>query len=300
MILGDAVRTFLEHLELERNYSSHTVHSYRTDLMAFTDFVRREWDGALSEIDKALLRNYLASLLHEGFSRKSIARKVSSLRSLFKYMKRKNIISSNPALMLVTTKPEKRLPSFLDETSVSELMKQPDRSTPEGIRDAAILEMFYGTGIRLAELVGLNLADVDPANGVIRVTGKGRKQRIVPIGGEAIKSLNHYLLVRETIAGSRSGRIPRGALFLLDNGKRIYPQMVGLIVKRYIGKVSEIEKKSPHVLRHSFATHLLNRGADLRAVKDLLGHESLSTTQVYTHVTTERLKKVYHQTHPKA
>lgn len=293
-------RTFLEYLETERNYSSHTILSYETDLIAFCEFLRTEGVENPAVVDRDLLRHFLARLFDEGFSKKSIARKVASLRSFFKFLKRRGVIVSNPSISLATPRVEKKLPSFLDEKAVRELMKQPDRATPDGLRDAAILEVFYSTGIRLSELVGLNVGDIDGEKGLIKVTGKGRKQRIVPIGREAMNALRDYWGRREQATGGVHQRNDLQPAFLTGGGTRVYPQMVGSIVKRYISRVSELHKRSPHVLRHSFATHLLNRGADLKAVKELLGHESLSTTQVYTHVTTERLKIVYSKTHPKA
>lgn len=293
-------RSFLEYLEAERNYSSHTILSYETDLIAFCEFLRIEGVENPNDIDRDLLRQFLARLFDEGFSKKSVARKVASLRSFFKFLKRRAAILSNPAIALVTPRVEKRLPSFLDEEAVKELMKQPDRTTPDGLRDAAILEVFYSTGIRLSELVGLNVGDIDGEKGLIKVTGKGRKQRIIPIGREAMSALRDYWGRRQEAREGMNRRNDLRPAFLSDAGERVYPQMVGNIVKRYISKVSELHKRSPHVLRHSFATHLLNRGADLKAVKELLGHESLSTTQVYTHVTTERLRSVYSKSHPKA
>jgi integrase/recombinase XerC len=294
------VRTFLEYLEIEKNYSSHTIESYQNDLKAFVEFIGTENIREPKEVDKGILRGFLAHLIDEGYSKKSMARKIACLRSFFKFLKRKNFIESNPVLNIRTPKLDKRLPGFLDESAMQRLLDLPDRTTVEGLRAAAILEVFYSTGIRLSELMNLNIEDIDRHGRLIKVTGKGRKQRIIPIGEKAIRSVDEYLQPREHRPVRPGASEDAQAVFLTDGGKRMYPQIIGNIVKRYIGKVSELEKKSPHVLRHTFATHLLNRGADLKAVKELLGHESLSTTQIYTHVTTERLKKVYHQSHPKA
>jgi integrase/recombinase XerC len=298
--LHKLVRSFLEVLDAEKNYSANTIESYRNDLTAFGEFIAHTGDLQPGSISKDDLRSFLAHLFNEGYSKKSVARKIASLRSFFKYLKRKHIIQQNPAANLATPKLDKRLPGFLDEPSMQHLLELPDRSNEDGLRDAAILEVFYSTGIRLSELVNLNISDIDRQNSLIKVTGKGRKQRIVPIGSTALQALDAYLRVRGSNGVLPQNRAVTHAVFLSGKRKRIYPQLVGSIVKHYIGEVSELEKKSPHVLRHTFATHMLNRGADLKAVKDLLGHESLSTTQIYTHVTTERLKKVYHQTHPKA
>jgi integrase/recombinase XerC len=222
------------------------------------------------------------------------------MRSFFKYLRRLKIINGNPALVLITPKIGKRLPSFLDEESVHQLIDSPDQTTANGKRDRAILELFYSTGMRLSELIGLTISDLKKEEGLIKIRGKGRKERIVPVGRKAMDAVNEYLqdekelrLKDHVLSGDRP-------LFVMKEGRRMYPQAVGRMVKKYIGMVSEVEKKSPHILRHSFATHMLNHGADMRAVKELLGHESLSTTQVYTHVSSARMKKVYEDAHPKA
>lgn len=294
------VRSFLEYLEIERNYSVHTIENYRIDLDGFGAYLSAEHIREPEQVDKILLRKYLAHLIDEGYAKKSIARKIACLRTFFKFLKRRAVIDSNPVLNIRTPKLEKTLPGFLDEPAMRHLLELPDRSTVEGLRDAAILEVFYSTGIRLSELVSLNVGDIDRTSCLVKVTGKGRKQRVIPIGEKAIRAVDEYVQMRDRrLVPSRRHELTQ-PVFLTDHAKRMYPQIVGNIVKRYIGRVSELEKKSPHVLRHTFATHLLNRGADLKAVKELLGHESLSTTQIYTHVTTDRLKKVYHQSHPKA
>lgn len=294
----DIVRGFLEYLEIERHYSTHTVLSYATDLQQFIEYLNERKISTLSHVDKRFLRSYISNLFDSGYGKRSIARKIASLRSFFRYTKRRGITASNPTLTLISPKPEKRLPTFLDESSTENLFKSIDTTTPDGRREAAILELFYSTGIRLSELINLNLQDIDLAEGTIKVTGKGSKHRILPLGTLAVRALRAYLADRETYG--QKGKEGESAFFLMTTGKRMYPQAVSRLVQRSIARVSEIQKKSPHVLRHTFATHLLNRGADLRAVKELLGHESLSTTQVYTHVSTEQLKKIYRQAHPKA
>ena len=262
-------------------------------------FLSREGINSFDKVHKESLRAFIGSLLDEGFSQRSIARKIASMRSFFKYLRRQKIIDGNPALVLITPKVGKRLPSFLDEESVRRLLLLPDRSTTNGRRDAAILELFYSTGIRLSELINLNVGDLKQEEGLIKVRGKGRKERIVPIGRKASKAIDDYLKEGKGLS-TKAIELDEHPLFMIKAGRRMYPQAVGRMVRKYIGAVSEIEKKSPHVLRHSFATHLLNHGADLRAVKELLGHESLSTTQVYTHVSSARMKKVYEDAHPKA
>jgi integrase/recombinase XerC len=294
------VRSYLEYLEIERNYSAHTILSYETDLLSLVQFLRREGIDSFANVDKESLRAFIGSLLDEGFSQRSIARKIASMRSFFKYLRRQKIINGNPALVLITPKVGKRLPSFLDEESVQRLLSLPDRSTPDGKRDAAILELFYSTGIRLGELIDLNIGDLKREEGLIKVRGKGRKERIVPVGRKALVAINDYLKEMKEPSVETNVKVDERPLFIIKEGRRMYPQAVGRMVRKFIGVISEIEKKSPHVLRHSFATHLLNHGADLRAVKELLGHESLSTTQVYTHVSSARMKKVYEDAHPKA
>jgi integrase/recombinase XerC len=297
--MHNSVRKFLEYLEVERNYSVNTIRSYESDLHQFLSYLDSCNIESFDEVRKPLLRSYLGSMLEADLSKKSVARKIACLRSFFRFAKRHKITATNPTLTLVSPKLDKRLPTYLDESAVRRLFDSIDTKTPGGRRSMAILELFYSTGMRLSELINLDVDDVDIAQGVVKVTGKGSKQRILPIGRTALQALRAYgndrggVLVKENTADER-------ALFLNSKGRRFYPQAIIRLVKELIGEVSEIQKRSPHVLRHSFATHLLNRGADLRAVKELLGHESLSTTQVYTHVSTEQLKKVYRQSHPKA
>lgn len=293
------ITAFLRYLAAERNYSPHTIAAYEDDLRQFDEFLRASPGRTASaqEIDRTAVRRFLASLLARGFARPSIARKLACLRSYFRFLRKTGVITTDPVANIVSPRIDKRLPRYLDEQCVARLMEQPDRDTPEGIRDAAILELLYSTGIRLGELLGLRGGDVDFPNGTIKVTGKGSKQRIVPFGSKARTALRAYDVVRPVFALAHP--VPAN-LFLSVRGKPMNPKGVNLLMNRYIARVSEIEKKSPHVLRHSFATHLLDRGADIRAVQELLGHESLSTTQVYTHVSVDRLRKVYAQAHPKA
>jgi integrase/recombinase XerC len=298
--MHNSVRSFLEYLEVERNYSSNTLRAYEADLHHFVSYLLSNSVRTLDEVKKNLLRSYLSSLLESGLTKKSVARKIASLRSFFRYAKRHKITSANPTLTLISPKLEKRLPSFLDESATQRLFEAIDTTTPQGRRAAAILELFYSTGMRLSELINLNVDDVDFGQGLVKVTGKGSKQRILPVGRRALHALKSYLSDRAKMVMRSHNAADEPALFLNPKGVRFYPEAVIRMVKGYIGKVSEVEKRSPHVIRHTFATHMLNRGADLRAVKELLGHESLSTTQVYTHVSTEQLKRIYRQSHPKA
>ena len=294
------VRGYLEYLETERNYSAHTILSYETDLMSLVQFLRNEKIESFDQVHKESLRAFIGFLLDEGFGRRSVARKIASLRSFFKYLWRHKIVEGNPALVLITPKVGKRLPVFLDELSMRKLLLSSDQTGPNKNRDLAIMELFYSTGIRLSELIDLTLNDLKQEEGLIKVKGKGRKERFVPVGKKALSVINEYLATRRDLLLEAHRTHNERSLFVTGKGRKLYPQAVGRIVRKYIGAVSEIEKKSPHVLRHTFATHLLNRGADIRAVKELLGHESLSTSHVYTHVSSARMKKVYEQSHPKA
>jgi integrase/recombinase XerC len=294
------VRGYLEYLEIERNYSANTILSYETDLMSLIQFLQNEKIKSFDQVHKESLRSFIGFLLDEGLSQRSVARKIASLRSFFKYLRRRKIVEGNPALVLITPKAGKRLPVFLDELSMQKLLLSSDQTGPNKKRDLAIMELFYSTGIRLSELINLTLNDLKQEEGLIKVKGKGRKERIVPVGKKAIAVISDYISTRRDLLSATQKTHKEQFLFVTGKGRKLYPQAVGRIVQKYIGAVSEIEKKSPHVLRHTFATHLLNHGADIRAVKELLGHESLSTTQVYTHVSSAHMKKVYEESHPKA
>jgi len=294
------VQSFLHYARSDRNFSPHTVAAYEDDLRQFCAFLARAFPGAApgpADINHGILRKFFAYLLEEGFSRRSVARKVACLKSFFRYLRKSHVIEINPASAVSSPRLERRLPQYLDEDSVSRLMQQPDRATTGGKRDAAILELLYSTGIRLGEMLRLRVEDIDFSGNTIKVMGKGSKERIVPFGRKAASALREYLAVRGEFLGKSR---PVRNVFLTVRGNIMSPKGVNVLMNHYIALVSEIEKKSPHVLRHTFATHLLNHGADLRAVKELLGHESLSTTQIYTHVSIEKLVKIYAQAHPKA
>jgi integrase/recombinase XerC len=300
---------FLTYLREERNYSLHTIAAYEDDLKDFQAFLEKIVEGgtvSLHAVDRGTIRMYLGDLLDQGFSRPSVARKLACLKSYFKFLHRTGAVPINPASLVSAPKLPRRVPQYLEEETVAKLMDQPDRGTPEGIRDAAILELLYSTGIRLGELLSLRARDCSLGHATLKVTGKGRKQRIVPVGEPACQAMRAYMAVRSEFLRrhgdmrERSVSPDPGVLFLSVRGKAMSPKGVNLLMNRYIARVSEIEKKSPHVLRHSCATHLLNRGADLQAVRELLGHESLSTTQIYTHVSVDRLKRIYARAHPRA
>ncbi len=295
------IQKFLEYLEKERNYSQHTLAAYHVDLMEFMAFLGQDRvSPKFKEIDQHVIRSYLGHLLDRGVQRRTTARKLASLRSFLKYCMREGILKSNPATNVVTPKLPKRLPVYLDERSVETMMNLPAENTFRGVRDRAVLEMLYSTGIRLNELLQLRLRDVRLAENTVKVLGKGSKERILPLGKKAKEAVQRYLPQRESILAEGGAGREEQHVFLSSRAQPLDAKGVYRIVQKYITSVSEMKKHGPHVLRHTFATHLLNRGADVRAVKELLGHESLTTTQVYTHVTVERLKRIYKQAHPRA
>jgi len=287
---------FLHYLKIERNCSDHTITAYQKDIEQLIEFVQ-SIDQSLVQIEnltKFELKDFVSHLYQDEFARKSVSRKIATIRTFFRYARRTGRLESNAAAQLIFPKLEKRLPEFLSEEEIHSLMDLPNLSTEEGVRDKAILELFYSTGIRLSELTGLKLKDYSEWDSTIKVMGKGSKNRIVPIGKPSREALEAYLKIRKSL------NVKEEMFFVGKGGKPLANSIVQKIVKNYVSQVSEVKKKSPHVLRHTFATHMLDKGADLRAVKDFLGHESLSTTQVYTHVSIDRLKKVYQQAHPKA
>jgi integrase/recombinase XerC len=295
------IKGFIQHIQREKNYSENTVISYRKDLSDFDEFLKeRNLQGNfLHQVDRPLLRDFLVFLKRKRLKETTIAHKVFVLRSFFKYLLRKRKIFSNPASLLSSPKRKKPLPTFLTISQMEGLLKLPAKESFWGLRDLTILELFYGTGMRLSELANLDLSSVDFQGEVVRVLGKGGKERIIPVGKQALEALKNYLDSRKSLSESRF-KTNGEAIFLNRSGKRLSARSVGRIVKKYATLISEDKKTSPHTLRHTFATHLLDEGADLLAVKELLGHESLSTTQIYTHVTTDRLKKIYKKAHPRA
>lgn len=289
--------SFLEYLRFEKNYSEKTIVSYGTDLEKFEEYFRGvDEDLDFTKVDADIVRGWMVSLMDDGYTATSVNRKLSSLRSFYRYLLRKKVVASDPVQKVQGPKKKKPLPVFVKEADMNRLLDETDFGEGfEGVRDRMILETFYATGVRLSELIGLKDADVDFSAGQIKVTGKRNKQRLIPFGEELKEDLQAYLSVRdETVSG------PCEALFVRKNGKALYSEMVYLLVKRNLAKVVTLKKKSPHVLRHSFATSMLNNHAELESVKELLGHESLTTTEVYTHTTFEELKKVYEQAHPRA
>jgi integrase/recombinase XerC len=300
---------YLDYLKVTKNYSVHTIISYKTDLSQFTQYVNKSFRKPikdaerktidLSKLDLTFLKSYVAELADplankKLYTKKSISRKISVLKSFYKYLLRRKYIAKNYSSALIFPKTGRKLPSVLSEREIGKLLGEKFISEIS-ILDKAIIELFYSTGIRLSELINLRVDRVNFNNNTIKVLGKGSKERIVPFGKEAGKALRNYLSIREICNLNNSD-----ILFLNSAGKKLYPMKVNRMIKKNLSLVTDLKKKSPHVLRHSFATHLLDNGADIRAVKELLGHESLSTTQIYTHLTPEKLKKVYKQSHPRA
>ncbi len=307
---------FLDHLRLNENASAHTVRAYESDLLQFISFVaahlvRRRSELAASDFSQIHIRAFLGDLHKRGNSRSSAARKLAAIRTFGRYMRREGAIDGDPAALVGTPKREQRLPAHLGESEMSRLLEMPDGSTPLGRRDRAIMELFYASGLRLSELVGLGFEDVNLSSRVVRVLGKGGKERIVPFNRTTESALRAWIKDREDIvadvpeAGTvlrRGAKLRRSAepLFLNYRGGRLSTRSVDRLVRRYVSACSERFGISPHALRHSFATHLLERGADLRVIQELLGHARLSTTQRYTHVNSAQLLDAYRKSHPKA
>jgi integrase/recombinase XerC len=292
--LTEQIRTFTGYLETERNVSSHTLAAYRSDLEQMYTFVQREKGAAVSvlDVDHLLLRRYLAQL-SRSTKKSSIGRKLAAIRSFFRFLLRRGTISKNPAELIATPKKEQRLPFHLDIDQTTSLMEAPDPEQKHSLRDRAILELLYSSGLRVSELTGLNMGEIDLSGGMVRVMGKGGKERIVPVGSRALEAIQSYLEQRDN-SGTRE------PLFLNTRGSRINRRSVARIVDVHVLRIAAFKRISPHTLRHTFATHLLEGGADLRAIQELLGHASLSTTQKYTHVSIDRLMEVYDKAHPKA
>ena len=291
------IDSFLEYLRLERNYSERTIVSYETDLREFEEYFQ-EVDAGLDfkKIDADIVRRWMVHLMDEGRAATSVNRKLSTLRSFYRFLLRRKEVVINPMLKVVGPKKKKPLPFFVREKDMDRLLDESLFGEGfEGCRDRLILEMFYATGMRLSELIGLDDADVDLSARLIKVTGKRNKQRLIPFGDELEEDLLIYIKVRNEA-------LPEGtkAFFVRKNGMRMYPLQVYRLVRKSLSKVVTLKKRSPHVLRHTFATAMLNGKAEMRAVKELLGHESLVTTEVYTHTTFEELKKVYELAHPRA
>lgn len=299
--MEEALAEYLRHLALEKNASAHTVKSYREDLTQALEFFRGRAGGRpleLSLLTTRLLRAYLAWLHEQKYAKTTVARRLSAVRSWCRFLCRRGVLSANPADGLRAPRQEKRLPHFLAEDALARLLTTPPADTPLGVRDRAILETLYSAGLRVSELTGLNVDDVDFDSGLATVRGKGKRERLALLGPQALDALKAWLRQRDAMLGGRARN--QAAVFLNKNGSRLTSRSVGRLLEKYLAQAGLDPHTSPHSIRHSFATHLLDRGADIRSVQELLGHRSLATTQVYTHVTTTRLQESYQKAHPRA
>lgn len=288
---------YINYLEAEKNVSPYTVRNYTADLLDFFQFLKTRGVGSLQEVDRRAVRDYLSHLIEQGLVKASIARRLSAIRSFYRYLLREGTVAASPVANTSSPKLDRRLPSFLTTEEIEQLLEAPDSSTPRGQRDRALLELLYASGLRVSELVSLNLEQVDLDSGEIRIRGKGAKERVVLMGKPAAKALSAYL-VQDTAKVSGEGK--SRPLFVNRYGKRLTERMVQKILEDYAARAGIAKRVHPHMLRHTFATHLLDGGADLRVVQELLGHASLSSTQIYTHVTKSQAKKVYLAAHPMA
>ncbi len=291
------VQEFLQFLQFEKKYSQHTIASYSIDLTQFISYLTTEYDSpSIEEIKTTFIRSWLAELKgKEALTNKSINRKISALKSFFKYLLKQGVIKQAPTFGIISPKISKRLPVFVDEKDIRKVFEQivfPD--THSGNTEKLILTLLYNTGMRLSELINLKETNIDYSYGNIKVLGKGNKERLIPVSNELLQDIKKYILEKpDADSGVQN-------VFTNEKGKAFNPKTIYNFVKKYLGEATTIEKKSPHILRHTFATHLINNGAEMNAVKELLGHSSLASTQVYTHLTIEKLKEVYKQAHPKA
>ncbi|MEI9944371.1 MAG: tyrosine-type recombinase/integrase [Chitinophagaceae bacterium] len=295
---AQAVQSFLDYLKFEKRYSPHTLISYQADINSFFVYLQENYgDIKLEEISLSFIRSWLAGLKEKKLTSKSINRKISSLRSFFKYHLKRGAIKATPMANVITPKISKRLPVFIKESDTKQLIENLDHTSEDwkSLNAKMLITLFYSTGMRLSELINLKEKQIDTARSQIKVLGKGNKERILPVNKELMESIKEYQqLKRKEIVTTEE------LLLVTDKGKKLYPKYAWLLVNHYLGQATTLDKKSPHVLRHTFATHLMNNGADLNAVKELLGHSSLAATQVYTHNTIEKLKDVHKKAHPKA
>lgn len=298
MCLSGQIERFIDHLASERGYSAHTVRSYRTDLRQFLDFVEKETGEGSPDIDYRILRAYLG-VLYGYYKRTTVSRKLSAVRSLLTFMERRGLRADNPGKDVSTPKPAFPIPTYLPVDDMFRLLEAPDRSDPSGLRDLAIMEVLYSCGLRVSELAGLDVGDLDFETRLVRVIGKGNKERVVPVGRIALESVERYLEAVGSLRTKAWGGARKGPLFLNNRGTRLTTRSISRVLKKSAAACGLTSDVSPHSLRHSFATHLLDGGADLRSVQELLGHASLSTTQKYTHVSLDRLMSVYDKAHPR-
>jgi integrase/recombinase XerC len=290
---------FLDYIAFEKRYSKHTIDAYRSDLDQFIAFISHQYNlDNINKVDHQVVRSWIVSLMENGDSSRTVNRKITTLKTYFKFMIKEGLIAENPMSRVIAPKTSKRLPAFVEQESMENLFK--DLDFGEGypaVRDRMIMEIFYATGMRLSELIGIKDIDIDFVKNTIKVTGKRNKQRLIPFSNYLSDQLRGYIEMKRD---AFSGGAQESYLFLTEKGEQLYSRLVQRIVHHYLDQVTTISKRSPHVIRHTFATHMLNNGADLNAIKEILGHANLAATQVYTHNTIEKLKSIYKQAHPRA
>jgi len=288
---------FLDHLQSEKRYSAHTITSYRHDLGQFEDYIKLNYNLSPLEVEKHFfIREWVASLSEQNFSARTINRKIACLKSFYKFLQRRSLIEKNPMQQVVSLKSGKTIPVFVTEESIAQILDHFSYTDDfPGTRDKLVIELLYGTGIRLAELVNTKDSDINLYEKLIKITGKGNKERFIPLNKSLAELIKLYSSQKTLLLQNESK-----SFIVTDNGKAVYPGFIYRLVKKYLSMIPVLEKTSPHVLRHTFATHLLNKGADLNAIKDLLGHSSLAATQVYTHNSLDKIKAIFDQAHPKA
>ena len=296
--MNDIINKFVEYLKFEKRFSPHTVTAYGNDLKQFSEYLLTTYSVEnVNEISYSMVRSWIVSMMENSVTARSVNRKITTVKTFYKFLLRENLVKENPMLKIQAPKTSKRLPVFVEQQKMDDLLDKIEFEEGfEGLRNKLIIEIFYATGIRLSELINLKRTNVDMNKQTIKVLGKRNKERIIPINGELQNLMEKYIDEKGKLAMSYADDI----FFVNDKGKKLYERFVYAIVNRYLSAVTTLDKKSPHVLRHTFATHMLNNGADLNSIKELLGHANLSATQVYTHNTVEKLKNIYRQAHPKA
>jgi len=298
--MQDTIKRYLRYLQVERNASEYTIKSYREDLLSLADYLTESLGSCPepSRIDPLMLRNYVAAMHEAQYARTSIARRLASMRGLFKFAQREGLVDQNPAKPLRNPRPHRKLPHFLTTDEIQTLLSAPDSNAVMGLRDQAIFETMYSAGLRVSELVGISDSDLDLEDGLVRVKGKGKRERLAPLGRYAVEAIEQWKIKRVLAKGKQPAA--NSPVFTNKFGNRLTTRSVARMLEKYLLQTGLNLKTSPHTLRHSFATHLLDRGADIRSVQELLGHKSIVTTQIYTHLSTAGLRQAYEKAHPRA
>ena len=290
------IQNYLDYLLLEKRYSTHTVKAYKTDLSLFQDYLKEIYEVSIQKTNHSMIRSWLVEELNNGNSARTVNRKITSLKSFFKFLVKEEVIKVNPTLKISSSKTSKKLPQFVGVDDMNKLLdKLKFNEDFSGYRDKLIIEIFYSTGIRLSELINIKVTDCDSVKKQIKVLGKRNKERIIPLTKELIKSIENYMILRNQVRA-----VDRSYLLLTDSGKKLNSSLVYRKVNNLLKDVTTLDKRSPHILRHTFATHMLNNGADINVIKELLGHASLSATEVYTHNSIDKLKQIFNNAHPRA